>query len=157
MRNVAKTTFFSFIFPIPLYYTSWPSFSIVLCANQKLQQKTCNTCATLLWPHLRCDTWDVRKFVFHPKKSHQFWFSEHAGIFSIWATSSFFFANAKHLDNIWIWFCVLVVVLYGGQIWTCDIGAFARFATWECCLRSWFWHFFRESWRKCCSQRRWLM
>ena len=52
MRNVAKTTFFSFIFPIPLSYTSRPSFSIVLCANQKLERKTCNTRATLLWPHL---------------------------------------------------------------------------------------------------------
>ena len=72
VRNVAKTTFFSFIFPIPLSYTSWPSFSIVICSNQKLEQKTCNTRATLLWSHLRCDTWDVRKFVFHPKKSRQF-------------------------------------------------------------------------------------
>ena len=52
MRNVTKTTFFSFIFPIPLSYTSRPSFSIVLCANQKLERKTCNTRATLLWPHL---------------------------------------------------------------------------------------------------------
>ena len=52
VRNVAKTTFFSFIFPIPLSYTSRPSFSIVLCANQKLERKTCNTRATLLWPHL---------------------------------------------------------------------------------------------------------
>ena len=58
---MTKTTFFSFIFPIPLSYTSRPSFSIVLCANQKLERKTCNTRATLLWPHLRCDTWDVRK------------------------------------------------------------------------------------------------
>ena len=52
MRNVTKTTFFSFSFPIPLSYTSQPSFSIVLCANQKLERKTCNTRATLLWPHL---------------------------------------------------------------------------------------------------------
>ena len=69
---MTKTTFFIFIFPIPLSCTSRPSFSLVLCANQKLEQKTCNTRATLLWPHLRCDTWDVRKFVFHPKKSRQF-------------------------------------------------------------------------------------
>ena len=33
---------------IPLSYTSRPSFSIVLCANQKLERKTCNTRATLL-------------------------------------------------------------------------------------------------------------
>ena len=68
MRNVTKTTFFSFIFPIPLSYTSQPSFSIVLCANQKLEQKTCNTHATLLWPHLRYDTWDVRKFCLLPEE-----------------------------------------------------------------------------------------
>ena len=41
VRNVPKTTFFSFIFPIPLSYTSRPIFSIVLCVNQKLEWKTC--------------------------------------------------------------------------------------------------------------------
>ena len=65
VRNVTKTTFFSFTFPIPLSYTSRPSFSIVLCPNQKLERKMCNTRATLLWPHLRFDTWDVRKFVIY--------------------------------------------------------------------------------------------
>ena len=38
---MTKTTFFSFIFSIPLSYTSQPSFSIVLCVNQKLEWKTC--------------------------------------------------------------------------------------------------------------------
>ena len=48
-KNVTKTTFFSFIFPILLSFTSRPSLSIVLCANQKLERKTCNTRVTLLW------------------------------------------------------------------------------------------------------------
>ena len=63
-----KNKFFCFIFPIPLSYTSQPSFSIVLCTNQKLEQKTSNTHATLLWPHLRYDTWDVRKFCLLPEE-----------------------------------------------------------------------------------------
>ena len=44
-----KNNFFSFIFPILLSFTSRPSLSIVLCANQKLERKTCNTRVTLLW------------------------------------------------------------------------------------------------------------
>lgn len=57
---MAKNNFFSFIFLISLSYTSWPNFSIVLRANQKLEWKMCNTCPTLLWPHLRCE---VRKLI----------------------------------------------------------------------------------------------
>ena len=44
---MTKTTFLSSIFPILLSFTSWPSLSIVRCANQKLQRKTCNTRVTL--------------------------------------------------------------------------------------------------------------
>ena len=56
-----KNNFFSFIFPILLSFISRPSLSIVLCANQKLERKTCNA-------RLTCDIWDVRKFVFYPEK-----------------------------------------------------------------------------------------
>ena len=44
-----KNNFFSFIFPILLSFTSRPSLSIVLFANQKLERKTCNRRVTLLW------------------------------------------------------------------------------------------------------------
>ena len=46
---MTKTTFFSFIFPILLSFTSRPSLIIVLCANQKLERKTCNTRVILFW------------------------------------------------------------------------------------------------------------
>ena len=44
-----KNNFFSFIFPILLSFTSQPSLSIVLCANQELERKPCNTWVTFLW------------------------------------------------------------------------------------------------------------
>ena len=46
---MTKTTFFSFIFLILLSFTSRPSLRIVLCTNQKIQRKKCNTRVTLLW------------------------------------------------------------------------------------------------------------
>ena len=41
---------------------------VVLCANQKLEQHA----RDLVVNHLGCDIWDVRKFVFCPKKCRQF-------------------------------------------------------------------------------------
>jgi len=70
---VTKTTSFSFIFPTLLSFTSRPSLSIVLCTNQKLERKTRMWHARDLFVnHLGCDFWDVRKFVFCPKKCRQF-------------------------------------------------------------------------------------
>ena len=59
-----KTTFLSSIFPILLSFTSWPSLSIVRCANQKLQRKTCNVRVTLLWTILDAifETWGNLSF-----------------------------------------------------------------------------------------------
>ena len=54
---MTKRTFFSFIFPILLSFTLQLSLSIVLCANQKLEQKTCNTRMTLLWTSLMRYSW----------------------------------------------------------------------------------------------------
>ena len=51
---MTKTTFFSFIIPILLSFTSRPSLSVVLCANQKLERKTFNHACDLVVDHLGC-------------------------------------------------------------------------------------------------------
>ena len=66
-----KNNYFQLYFPILLSFTSRPSLSIVLCANQKLEGKTCNMRVTLLWTILDAIL-DERKFVFYPKKCRQF-------------------------------------------------------------------------------------
>ena len=78
-ENRDKNNFFSSIFstpPPPFLFTLRTNFSIFLCANQKLEQKACKKCANLcvmtVLTQIGCDILDVRKFVFHPKKSSQF-------------------------------------------------------------------------------------
>ena len=54
-KKVTKTAFFGLVFPIPLCCSSRPKFSIVLCAKQELEWKTCHTRDLHATPCWICD------------------------------------------------------------------------------------------------------
>ena len=66
--------------------------------QSKVRAPTCNTRATKLRPHLRCDTWDVRKFVFTRRNLVNF-FVENPHFFFFLLTICFKFSVFCHRSD----------------------------------------------------------
>ena len=67
-----KNNFFSFIFPhSPVFYLT-AKFKHCSVRQSKVRAENVQHARDLVVNHLGCDIWDVRKFVFYPKKCRQF-------------------------------------------------------------------------------------